>query len=146
MAQPVGGGGSRGSVMATMTVATLVAARPRGVLRRAVVRAGKAEGMMGAVPKMERQAEPGGVLLAVGSSWLATNDDGGGNVGSTRFLNCMCFKKPPLCVFGAGTMGPHVQVLSFFFHFQALFSSKNFCKIEIVTLSFVFDKYCPIIN
>ena len=28
----------------------------------------------------------------------------------------------------------------------ALFSSKNFCKIGIVALSFVFDKYCPIMN
>ena len=24
--------------------------------------------------------------------------------------------------------------------------SKNFCKIDIVALSFVFDKYCPIMN
>jgi len=29
---------------------------------------------------------------------------------------------------------------------EALFSSKKFCKIEIVALSFVFDKYCPIKN
>jgi len=29
---------------------------------------------------------------------------------------------------------------------QALFSFKNFCKIEIVALSFVFDKYFPIMN
>jgi len=28
----------------------------------------------------------------------------------------------------------------------ALFSSKNFCKIGIAALSFVFDKYCPIMN
>ena len=27
-----------------------------------------------------------------------------------------------------------------------LFSSKNFCKIRIVALSFVFDKYYPIMN
>ena len=29
---------------------------------------------------------------------------------------------------------------------QALFSSKKFCKIEIVALSFVFDKYYPIMD
>jgi len=28
----------------------------------------------------------------------------------------------------------------------ALFSSKIFCKVGIVTLSFVFDKYCLIMN
>jgi len=28
------------------------------------------------------------------------------------------------------------------FNIQALFTSKNFCKIGIVVLSFVFDKYC----
>ena len=28
----------------------------------------------------------------------------------------------------------------------ALFSSKKFCKIDIVALSFVFDKYCLIMN
>ena len=27
---------------------------------------------------------------------------------------------------------------------MALFSSKIFCKIDTVTFSFVFDKYCPI--
>jgi len=31
-------------------------------------------------------------------------------------------------------------------HIKALFSSKIFCKIGIVALSFVFDKYYPIIN
>jgi len=29
---------------------------------------------------------------------------------------------------------------------KALFTSKKFCKIGIVALSFVFDKYCPIID
>jgi len=29
---------------------------------------------------------------------------------------------------------------------EALFTSKKFCKIGIVALSFVFDKYCSIIN
>jgi hypothetical protein len=29
---------------------------------------------------------------------------------------------------------------------SALFSSKTFCKIEIVTLLFVFDRYCSIID
>jgi len=29
---------------------------------------------------------------------------------------------------------------------KALFTSKFFCKIGIVALSFVFDKYCPIMN
>jgi len=29
---------------------------------------------------------------------------------------------------------------------MVLFTSKIFCKIEIVALSFVFDKYCSIIN
>jgi len=28
----------------------------------------------------------------------------------------------------------------------ALFSSKNFGKIDTIALSFVFDKYCPIMN
>ena len=29
---------------------------------------------------------------------------------------------------------------------KALFTSKKFCKIEIVKLSFVFDKYCSIMD
>jgi len=30
--------------------------------------------------------------------------------------------------------------------YYALFSSKIFCKMDTVALSFVFDKYCPIID
>jgi len=30
--------------------------------------------------------------------------------------------------------------------YKALFSSKNFCKIDTVAFSFVFDKNCPIID
>jgi hypothetical protein len=29
---------------------------------------------------------------------------------------------------------------------KALFSSKFFCKIGIITLLFVFEKYCPIMD
>jgi len=40
------------------------------------------------------------------------------------------------------------NVLGFFFveTEQALFSSENFWKIDTVALSFVFDKYCPIMD
>jgi len=31
-------------------------------------------------------------------------------------------------------------------YIKALFSSKKFCKIDTVALSFVFDKYCPIMD
>jgi len=31
-------------------------------------------------------------------------------------------------------------------HISALFSSQKFWKMDIVALSFVFDKYCPIID
>jgi hypothetical protein len=40
---------------------------------------------------------------------------------------------------------PHLSVVKFD-STPALFSSKKFYKIDIIVLSFIFDKYCPIID